>query len=94
MKQNDERMNVAKFQAFYCNYFCLYVVLGNNTGWSYNARNVVALHFVDLNLVALENNGHLGYRVLNPLKLDNLLLSSVFVSKRCQTLFPFQCYES
>lgn len=74
MKQNDERMNVTKSQAFYCNYFCLYVVLGNNMGWSYNARNVVALHFVDLNLPALENNGHPGYRELNPLKLDSLLL--------------------
>lgn len=93
MKQNDERSNVAKFQAFYCNYFCLYVVLGSNMGWSYNVRNAVALHFVDLNLLALEN-GHPGYRELNPLKLYNLLLRSVFVSKRCQTLFPFQCYES
>lgn len=63
---------------FNCNYFWLYVVLGNNMRWSYNVRNVVALHFVDLNWLVPENNGYPGYRELNPLKLDNLILSSVW----------------
>lgn len=27
MKKNGERMDVARFQAFYCNYFCLYVCI-------------------------------------------------------------------
>lgn len=58
MKENDGRMNVAKFHAFHCNYFYLYAVLGNNTGWLHDVRNVVSLYFVDLNLLALENNGH------------------------------------
>lgn len=87
-------INVAKFQAFYCNYFCLYVELGNNMGWSYNVRVVDALQFVDVNLLALEDNRHSGSRELNPLKLDNLHLCSVFVSKRSLTLLPFLCYKS
>lgn len=43
-KQNDERMNVAKFQAYYCSHFCLYFALGNSKGCSYSVRNVAALH--------------------------------------------------
>lgn len=85
-KQNDERMNVAKFQAYYCSHFCLYFALGNSKGWSYSVRNVAALHCGDLALPAPGDNRHPGHGELNPLefvliacelKVPNLLPWSV-----------------
>lgn len=67
-KQNDERMNVVKFQAYYCSHFCLYFALGNSKGWSYSVRNVVALYCGDLTLLAPGKNRHPGHGELNPLE--------------------------
>lgn len=77
MKSNDERM-VGKCRP-YCNYCCFCFALGHVQG-SYNVESKVAMHFLFLNLLELDNNWHQGYRDLNPLKLDSQRLC--FMSRK------------